>query len=205
MKDGSRRSRTISGSGAVIARRSEIWAPAPGAAPSSAFEDGAAGYVLDKIDLNILDHLQAEGRITNQELANRVFLSPSACLARVRAMEAAGLITGYHARLDIERVKTTTIVYAEVYMNKHQAEDLNRFDAALAKTPEIIEAVRVCAPFDYILKAAVTDMREWRDILEWLLAERYGVERVISHVMLREVKPFTAAPVRSRRAAPQSA
>jgi DNA-binding Lrp family transcriptional regulator len=154
---------------------------------------------LDKIDLNILETLQEDGRITNQDLAKRVFLSPSACLARVRQLEAAGLIAGYHARVEIERIKPTTIIYAEVFMNKHQAADLQRLDAALDKTPEVIEAFRVSGPFDYILKIAVSDMREWRDILERMLNEHYGVERVTSHVVMVDVKQFKGFPVRPRK------
>lgn len=154
---------------------------------------------LDKIDLNILEALQADGRITNQDLAKKVYLSPSACLARVRALEAAGIITGYHAHVDIERVRPATIVYAEVYMHRHQLADLARLDAVLEKTPEVVEACRVSGPFDYILKVAVSDMREWRGILESILSPHYGVERVTSHVVMRDTKLMKGYPVRARR------
>src|SRR3990167_10487517 len=82
------------------------------------------GYsALDRLDLKILAILQAQGRVTNQALAEQVGLSASACLARVRRLEAAGLIQGYHARLDIERIRPTVTVFGEVTLKSHRPAD----------------------------------------------------------------------------------
>ena len=98
---------------------------------------------LDARDRRLLQVVAAEGRITNQALAEKVALSPSACLARVRRLEAEGLILGYHARLDIERIRPTVTVYGEVTLKSHRPADLLRFEAALAEIPEVVEAAQV--------------------------------------------------------------
>ena len=86
----------------------------------------AADPSLDRIDRKILANLQAEGRLTNQALAERVALSPSACLARVKRLEQAGIIQGYHARLDPFRIDVGVVLFAEVTLKAHGAADLAR-------------------------------------------------------------------------------
>jgi DNA-binding Lrp family transcriptional regulator len=113
---------------------------------------------LDRIDLKILAILQEDGRITNQALAEKVALSPSACLARVRRLEADGLILGYHARLDVERIRPTVTVYGEVTLKSHRPADLLKFEAVLAQIPEVIEAAQVSGPFDYLIKVVSPDV-----------------------------------------------
>ncbi len=150
---------------------------------------------LDRIDLKILAFLQADGRITNQALADKVALSPSACLARVRRLETEGLILGYHARLDIERIRPTVTVYGEVTLKSHRPADLLKFEAALAEIPEVVEAAQVSGPFDYLIKVVSPDVRAWGELADYLLQEGLGVDKIASHILMKDAKPFRGAPV----------
>src|SRR5258708_28619227 len=91
---------------------------------------------LDRMDIKILQALQNEGRLTNQSLAQRVALSPSACLARVRRLEAAGIISGYHAHVDIELVRSTLIILAEISLKRHNSTEFARFERMINTMPE---------------------------------------------------------------------
>jgi DNA-binding Lrp family transcriptional regulator len=150
---------------------------------------------IDRIDLKILDALQSDGRITNQRLAEKVALSPSACLSRLRMLESSGLITGYHARIALEQLRPTLMVYAEVSMKRHVMADFERFDVLLLAIPEIVEASRVSGPFDYLIKAVVTDMVEWQELAVALLNEANGIDRVVTYIVMADVKPFARVPI----------
>lgn len=140
-------------------------------------------------------HLQADARLTNQALAEKVALSPSACLARVRRLERNGVIQGYHARLDPFKVDVGLVLFAEVTLKTHGAADLARFDAALSTIPEIVEASHVSGPFDYILKVVVRDLGRWSDIGEQLTSVEVGADRIVTHVLLHKPKVFVGYPV----------
>lgn len=155
----------------------------------------AAQPVLDRLDLKILAALQADGRITNQALADQVGLSASACLARMRRLEAERLILGYHARLDIERIRPTVTVYGEVTLKSHRPGDLATFEAALADIPEIVEAAQVSGPFDYLIKVVAPDVRAWGELADRLLQEGLGVDKIASHILMNDAKPYRGTPV----------
>ncbi len=157
-----------------------------------------ADFTLDRIDRRILAQLQAEGRLTNQALADRVALSPSACLARVRRLEQAGIIQGYHARLDPFRLDIGLVLFAEVTLKAHGTEALARFDAAIAALPQIVEASHVSGAFDYLLKVVVADMPEWTRIGEQLTAVDVGADRINTHVLLRKARIFVGYPIGDR-------
>jgi Lrp/AsnC family leucine-responsive transcriptional regulator len=162
---------------------------------------------LDRIDLKILEILQADGRITNQRLADQVSLSPSACLTRLRALEHSGIITGYTAQIALERLRPTMVLYAEVSMRGHALSGFDRFDQIIAGIPEIVEAARVSGPFDYLLKVVVTDMQEWKELALSLLSEANGVDKVVTYVVMIEAKAHVGPPVApsasARRRLPQ--
>jgi len=153
---------------------------------------------LDKRDLKILHELQADNTITYRELANRVALSPSACVARVKQLEDQGYILGYHAAIAIERVRPTFVMVAEVSMASHVPDDLAQFDALLISMPEVIEVLRVNGPFDYIVKFLLSDVREWQGFAHRLLAPQNRVEKMVSHVVMQELKPFRGYPIPQR-------
>lgn len=157
-----------------------------------------AACALDRIDRRILAALQADGRLTNQALSQRVALSPSACLARVRRLERAGVIQGYHARLDPFMLDVGVVLYAELTLKGHGTEELARFDAAIAALPQIVEASHVSGAYDYLLKVVVADLSEWTRIGEHLTAAEVGAERINTHVLLRKPKIFVGYPVKER-------
>ena len=149
----------------------------------------------DRIDLNILAALQADGRITNQRLSTRVGLSPSACLARVRRLEAEGLIEGYHARVAVERVRPTVVIFAEVTLSRHHPTDFARFEAFATQASEVVEAAQVSGAFDYWLKVAVGDIRAWRELSDRILNSDLGVDKITSQVMMKQAKALAVWPL----------
>ena len=150
---------------------------------------------LDRADLRILDALQRDGRITNQRLAEIVHMSPSACLARVRSLERRGVITGYHARVAIESIRPTMMLFAEVTMKQHLAPGFDRFEAFLDGLPEVIEAHRVSGAFDYVMKIVVTDSREWRELALRLLGDEHGIEKIVTHIIMASAKEAAGPPL----------
>jgi Lrp/AsnC family transcriptional regulator, leucine-responsive regulatory protein len=152
----------------------------------------------DRLDLKILDVLQQDARITNQALADLVALSPSACLARVRALEARGLIRSYRAHVAVDRIRSATIVLAQVTFKQHALDEFTEFDHRILAMPEVVEASRVSGSYDYLLRVIVHDVHEWKDIARLLLGGEYGVEKIVSHFLMDEVKPFSGYPLTSR-------
>ena len=158
----------------------------------------AASAKLDRIDRRILSRLQADGRITNQALAEQVALSPSACLARVRRLEAEGVIEGYGARLNPGSLDAGVILFAEVWLERQQPRELARFEAAIAEIPEIVEASYVSGTFDYLIKVVAPDMDWWTRASEDLMARDLGVDRVVTHVLMKKTKRFVGYPIADR-------
>jgi DNA-binding Lrp family transcriptional regulator len=150
---------------------------------------------LDRIDRKILAALQADARLTNQALSERVALSPSACLARVRGLERAGVIQGYHARLDPLTLDIGLVLYADITLDGHTPAELARFEEAIAALPQVVEASHVTGSFDYILKVVAADMPEWTRIAEGLASADLGVERINTHVVMRKPKFFVGYPI----------
>lgn len=168
---------------------------------------------IDRIDRKIMDLLQQDARVTNQALADRVALSPSACLRRVRDLEERGFITGYRAQIAVDRIRNVLIVMAQVSFERHTMNDFRSFDACIAGMPEIVESCRVSGIYDYMLRAVVDDMQDWKRLVLVLLDGGYGVEKIVSHFLMDEMKSFSGyqlessataerRPVRSRSEAP---
>lgn len=155
----------------------------------------AADHKLDRIDRRILAALQADARLTNQALSERVALSPSACLARVRRLEQAGVIQGYHARIDPFAVDAGLVLYAEITLRGHSAGELQRFEETIAALPAVVEASHMTGAYDYLLKVVTVDMTEWTRIAEELTSANLGVERINTHVMMNKPKFFTGYPI----------
>lgn len=154
-----------------------------------------AEAALDRIDRKILRILQAEGRLTNQALAERVALSPSACLARVRRLERSGVIQGYHARLDPFVLGIGLVLHVEVSLAGSRADETARFEGAMAALPQVVEVSDVSGDVDYILKVVVGGMAEWNRLREQLTAGDFGVDRLTTHVLVRKPKVFVGYPV----------
>lgn len=151
---------------------------------------------LDAYDRAILRALQAEGRMSNQDLADRIGLSPSPCLRRVRALEQAGVIRGYHALLDAKALGLSLVALVHISMDQHTPERFKHFDAQVAGIAEVVECLLITGQAaDYQLKVVVTDMDAYQDLLLNRLTRIKGVTGVHSSFVLRRVVDRAALPV----------
>jgi Lrp/AsnC family leucine-responsive transcriptional regulator len=152
---------------------------------------------LDRYDRRILEELQKDGRISNQELAERIGLSPSPCLRRVRALEEAGLITGYRALLDARKLGLDLMALIHISMDRHTPERFANFEEKVAALPEVLECLLVTGQdADYQLKVVVQDMDAFQALLLEKITRIEGVSGVHSSFVLRRVVDKTALPVR---------
>lgn len=151
---------------------------------------------LDKFDRHILEILQADGRIANQDLADRIGLSPSPCLRRVRALEEAGLIRGYRAVLDARKLGLNLLALVHISMDLHTPERFANFEASVSVLPEVLECLLITGQdADYQLKVAVRDMDHYQVLLLEKITRITGVTGVHSSFVLRQVVAQTALPV----------
>lgn len=154
-------------------------------------------HALDRYDRHILEVLQTDGRISNQALAERVNLSPSPCLRRVRALEAAGLITGYRALVDARRLGYGLNVMLLISMDQHTPERFAHFEAKVAALPEVQECLLITGQeADYQLRIAVIDMDDYQRLLLEHITRIEGVSGVHSSFVLRRVLHDRALPAR---------
>ncbi len=150
---------------------------------------------LDRIDRHILKTLQVDGRISNRDLAERVALSPSACLKRVRRLERAGVIRRYLADLDLARIRDSVTVYAEITLKRHQVSDFAAFERALAAIPEVVAACQISGRFDFLVTFVCRDIDHYRDISDSLLGGDSGVSTMTSNIRMKVSKPFAGYPL----------
>ena len=151
---------------------------------------------LDRYDLQILNILQEDGRISNQELADRIGLSASPCLRRVKALEQAGLITGYHAVLDAKKMGLSLLALIHISMDLHTPERFNNFEKMIARIPEVLECLLITGQdADYQLKVVVKDMDAYQDLLLNRITRISGVTGVHSSFVLRQVINKRMLPV----------
>jgi DNA-binding Lrp family transcriptional regulator len=151
--------------------------------------------VIDQQDRAILRELMRDGRLTNVELAERVNLSPSACLRRVRAMEEAGLIAGYVMLLNTKLANIAGVAFVSVTLRDQGRATLDRFETASQRHPEIAECYLIAGSADYLLRVAYRDAADFERIHTKVLTQLPGVLRVQSTLTLRTVKHTTALPV----------
>ncbi|MCB1773179.1 MAG: Lrp/AsnC family transcriptional regulator [Gammaproteobacteria bacterium] len=151
---------------------------------------------LDSYDRRILDLLQREGRISNQDLAERIGLSPSPCLRRVRALEEAGLIIGYRAVLDPAKLGLTLLALIHISMDRHTPERFANFEQRVADLPEVLECLLITGQdADYQLKVIVRDMEAYQALLLNRITRIEGVSGVHSSFVMRRVVDSTALPI----------
>lgn len=151
---------------------------------------------LDRYDRRILDLLQQDGRISNQDLAERIGLSPSPCLRRVRTLEEAGLITGYRAQLDAKKLGLTLMALIGISMDQHTPERFANFEQAVAAIPEVLECLLITGQqSDYQIKVAIRDMDAYQDLLLNRITRIAGVTGVHTSFVLRRVVERQALPL----------
>jgi DNA-binding Lrp family transcriptional regulator len=151
---------------------------------------------LDSFDRAILDVLQREGRIANVGLAQRVHLSESACLRRVRALESRGLIEAYAALVDPVKAGLSGNVFVNITLERQDREELEVFERAVREVPEVMECYLMTGEFDYLLRVVVADAADFERIHSQLLTRLPGVARVQSSFALRTVQKSSVLPIR---------
>ncbi|MEE3623839.1 Lrp/AsnC family transcriptional regulator [Nitrospirillum sp. BR 11752] len=156
---------------------------------------GLRTTVLDRIDRAILTRLQEHGRIPNSELAAHVHLSESACLRRVKAMEEAGIISGYTAILDPASCGRPESVFVQVTLEKQTEPYLRAFEEALATCPQVMECYLMSGDSDYLLRVVVAGAADYEALHNRILTRLPGVARVHSSFTLRTVMKRTALPL----------
>jgi DNA-binding Lrp family transcriptional regulator len=153
------------------------------------------GLRLDRIDRQILQLLQADGRMTNIELARRVGISPPPCLRRVRALEQAGLIRGYHADLPAEALGFNITVFAQIGLASQAESDLQAFETMVRACPEVREAHMLAGETDFLLKIVAPDWDSYQRFLSARLTSAPNVNHVKSALVLRVSKDVPGVPL----------
>jgi Lrp/AsnC family transcriptional regulator, leucine-responsive regulatory protein len=143
---------------------------------------------LDKLDRRILRILQDDGRISMKDLAERVGLSVTPAIERVKRMERDGVITGYHARLNPAAVGATLLVFVEITLNQKSASHFEQFRREVLRIPEVQECHLVSGDFDYLIKARIHEMAEYRKLLGDMLLNLPGAAQSKSYVVMEEIK-----------------
>jgi Lrp/AsnC family leucine-responsive transcriptional regulator len=150
---------------------------------------------LDRIDLKILDILQREGRISVTELAERVSLSATPCSDRVKRMEREGVITGYHARVNPAALGKNLLVFLEIKLSAKSGDVFDKVKKELLYVPEVMECHLVSGDFDYLVKARLTEMNEYRRLLGEILKLLPASAESHSYIVMEEIKETLFLPV----------
>ncbi len=153
---------------------------------------------LDRIDRNILNELQKDGRVSNVELSKRVGLSPTPCLERVRRLERQGYISGYTALLNPQYLDASLLVFVEITLNRGTPDVFQQFNHAVQQQEAIQECHLVSGDFDYLLKTRVTDMSAYRQLLGETLLRLPGVNDTRTYVVMEEVKQTNHLVIKTR-------
>lgn len=150
---------------------------------------------FDKFDLKLLQALQVNGRQPTARLAEELGLSPSPTWERMRKLEEAGVLRGYHADVAIERITQFIHVIVSVTLATHRAQDFRRFEQAVTTIPEVVECWAVSGEVDYVLRFVVADIPAFQDVIERALRADVGIERYWTYVVTKSVKPFAGVPL----------
>jgi len=150
---------------------------------------------LDPIDLKILDAIQRDGRITKLALADKVGLSPTPCWMRLRKLEKAGIVSGYHASIAMRAVAPVAIVLMEVTLASHRQADFDRFERVIRDIPEIVACWSVGGGVDYVLKVMARDIDAYQRLVDALLEREIGIDRYFTYIVTKTVKDETVLPV----------
>lgn len=150
---------------------------------------------LDKTDLAILELLQEDTKISNVQLAKRVHLSPSPCLARVRRLEQLGIISRHVALLSPKSLGLNVSVFVQITLEKQAKRQLEQFESAIQKRPEVMECYLMTGESDYLLRVLVRDVEALENFIVKELTQIPGIANIRSSVALKQVKYETALPL----------
>jgi DNA-binding Lrp family transcriptional regulator len=140
---------------------------------------------LDRIDMNILVQLQANGATTNLQLADKVGLSPSPCLQRVKRLEGAGYITGYGVHINLSKLTESITVFTEVTLVDHRLHDFIKFESNIREVEELMECHLISGGYDYLLKFLARSISHYQTTIEGLLHRNIGIEKYFSYIVLK--------------------
>lgn len=154
---------------------------------------------IDKIDLKILQTLQKNGRITNQDLAEKVCLSPSSCLQRVRRLEKEQVIQSYHACLDLSRIARHIMCIATVSLKNHTQQEFKAFEQLIGSIAEIVECYTVSGESDFLIRIICADMNRYLEINDELVSSSSYQVTINSYVVMKENKAFEAVELTTLR------
>lgn len=145
-------------------------------------------HKLDRIDINILCHLQKDGRMSNVKLAEAVALTPSPCLQRVKRLERLGLIKRYAAQVDINQIAETIHIFTQMTLSEHRLTDHQHFERQITKIPQIMECHLVSGGgFDYWLKFVCRSIQEYQRVIQDMLNSDLKIIKYHSFVIMRSV------------------
>lgn len=151
--------------------------------------------LLDPFDIAILKELQADGRISNRDLAERVGLSPAPCWRRLRALEEQKVVSHYAAILNAENVGLRIIAFAHISLENHHAQTVADFDKAIQSSDQVLECYMTSGEYDYMLKVVAADMAAYEKFLSDVLMQIAAVRNVSTSFALRHKKLTTALPL----------
>jgi Lrp/AsnC family leucine-responsive transcriptional regulator len=154
---------------------------------------------LDRIDLKILDILQTDARIPITELAERVGLSVTPCGERVKNLEKEGIILGYHARLNPHALSLGLLVFVELKLSTKSGAIFSKFKQEILKLPSVLECHLVSGDFDYLIKARIAQMSDYRTLLGDILLALPGAQESRSYIVMEEVKENFALQLSERK------
>ncbi len=158
--------------------------------------EGKRQRKLDRIDRAILSALQEDGRISNVALAEKVHLSPSPCLERVKRLESAGYIEGYRAKLSASKLGYGTVAFVQVSLERTTEDVFSGFKDQIMRSPYVAECHMVAGGYDYLIKVRFDDVENYRSVLEKVV--RFpGVSQTHTYVVIEQVKVEAEVPIDS--------
>jgi len=148
---------------------------------------------LDRLDIKILAELQKNGRATNVSLADKIGLSPSPCLKRIKRLEESGYISGYAARIDTQKLGDVVTVFTEITLVEHYQHSFQDFERILRQYPEAVECHLISGGYDYLCKFVTKSISAYQELMEDLLENKKAIKEYYSYVVLRS--PITGRDI----------
>lgn len=152
-----------------------------------------AALKLDAVDLRILEAVQENARITKLALAEKSGLSATPCWLRLRKLEEAGIVTGYHARIAYRKIAPIAHVIVQITLGNHRQSDFDRFERAVTAVPEIVSCWSVGGGVDYFLMIVARDIDGYQRLIDRLLDQNIGIERYFTYIVTKLVKDEKAS------------
>ena len=151
--------------------------------------------LLDVFDLKILNLLQQDGRLSNVDLANRIGLSPSPCLRRVKRLEAEGVIEGYSAKINRSKIGLGVTVFVAVGLDRHREEEAERFRRVVLKLPQVVSCHAISGEADFLLEIVIADLNDYSEFVLKRLRRIPGIKDLHSSFALETLKPSSSVPL----------